>query len=227
MSIISVISTAPQITPLSTQFMIDRGGILKLDIYMCWLVPLRPTAVPLNSVVVGANWKAHSVMLSIFWGKKYDTRKYNILFSHFHGNLFCELRSWNHFSNTGLGGRWNVRAVPCGDVLREQERVLYRAGRPQTGLKTVLLPKTRAKSGGQMFYSSHCLSLFRARSFPPWKVCLVWCGISPKPRSLADPGGNPAMPPSLGTRKGHHVFWPPESSQKDFFESEFGSIQKK
>ena len=49
-----------------------------------------------------------------------------------------------------LGGRWNVvmRAVPCGDVLREEERVLYRVGRPQTGLKTVMPPKTRAKSGG-------------------------------------------------------------------------------
>ena len=41
-----------------------------------------------------------------------------------------------------------VRAVPCGDVLREEERVLHRAGRLQTGLKTVLAPKTRAKSGG-------------------------------------------------------------------------------
>ena len=49
-----------------------------------------------------------------------------------------------------LGGRWNVvvRAVPCGDVLREEERVLHRAGRPQTGLKTVMPPKTRVKSGG-------------------------------------------------------------------------------
>ena len=28
-----------------------------------------------------------------------------------------------------------VRAVPCGDVLREEERVLHHAGRPQTGLK--------------------------------------------------------------------------------------------
>ena len=41
-----------------------------------------------------------------------------------------------------------VRAVPCGDVLREEERVLHRAGRPQTGLKTVMPLKTRAKSGG-------------------------------------------------------------------------------
>ena len=49
-----------------------------------------------------------------------------------------------------LGGRWNVvvRAVPCSDVLREEERVLHRAGRPQTGLKTVMPPKTRVKSGG-------------------------------------------------------------------------------
>ena len=30
-----------------------------------------------------------------------------------------------------------VRAVPCGDVLREEERILHRAERPQTGLKTV------------------------------------------------------------------------------------------
>ena len=41
-----------------------------------------------------------------------------------------------------------MRAVPCGDVLREEERVLHRAGRSQTGLKTVMPPKTRAKSGG-------------------------------------------------------------------------------
>ena len=41
-----------------------------------------------------------------------------------------------------------VRAVPCGGVLREEERVLHRAGRPQTGLKTVMPPKTRVKSGG-------------------------------------------------------------------------------
>ena len=41
-----------------------------------------------------------------------------------------------------------VRAVPCGDVLREEERVLHRAGQPQTGLKTVMPPKTRAKYGG-------------------------------------------------------------------------------
>ena len=49
-----------------------------------------------------------------------------------------------------LGGCWNVvvRAVPCSDVLREEERVLHRAGRPQTGLKTVMPPKTRVKSGG-------------------------------------------------------------------------------
>ena len=49
-----------------------------------------------------------------------------------------------------LSGRWNVvmRAVPCGDVLREGERVLHRAGRPQTGLKTVMPPKTRVKWGG-------------------------------------------------------------------------------
>ena len=33
--------------------MVDQGGILQLDIYMCWLVPLRPTAVPLNS---GCGW---------------------------------------------------------------------------------------------------------------------------------------------------------------------------
>ena len=47
-------------------------------------------------------------------------------------------------------GSWNVvvRAVPCGDVLREEERVLFCAGRPQRGLKTVMPPKTRAKSGG-------------------------------------------------------------------------------
>ena len=41
-----------------------------------------------------------------------------------------------------------VPAVPCGDVLREEERVLHHAGRPQTGLKTVMQPKTRPKSGG-------------------------------------------------------------------------------
>ena len=107
MSIISVISTAPQITPLSTQFMIDRGGILKLDIYMCWLVPLRPTAVPLNS---GCGWGKLESSLSFAFHilrKKYDTRKYNILFSHFHGNLFCELRSWNHFSNTAPNPKRN------------------------------------------------------------------------------------------------------------------------
>ena len=41
-----------------------------------------------------------------------------------------------------------VRAVPCGDVLREEEGVLHRAGRPQTGLKTVMPPKTGVKAGG-------------------------------------------------------------------------------
>ena len=72
--------------------MVDRGGILHLDIYMCWLVPLRPTAVPLNS---GCGWGKLESSLSFAFHilKKYDTRKYNILFSHFHGNLFCELRS--------------------------------------------------------------------------------------------------------------------------------------
>ena len=75
-----LISTAPQITPLSTQFIIDRGGILKLDIYMCWLVSLRPTAVPLNS---GCGWGKLESSLSFAFHilKKYDTRKYNILFS--------------------------------------------------------------------------------------------------------------------------------------------------
>ena len=36
-----------------------------------------------------------------------------------------------------LGGRWNVvvRAVPCGDVLREEERVLHRAGTAADGIK--------------------------------------------------------------------------------------------
>ena len=38
--------------------------------------------------------------------------------------------------------------MPYGDVLREEERVLHRAERPQTGVKTVMPPKTRAKSGG-------------------------------------------------------------------------------
>ena len=49
-----------------------------------------------------------------------------------------------------LGGRWNVvvRAVPCGDVLREGGTCSPRAGRPQAGLKTVMPAKTRAKPGG-------------------------------------------------------------------------------
>ena len=41
-----------------------------------------------------------------------------------------------------------VCAVPCGDVLRDEEGVLHRAGQPQTGLKTVMPPNTRVKSGG-------------------------------------------------------------------------------
>ena len=58
-----------------------------------------------------------------------------------------------------------VRAVPCGDVLREEE--LHRAGRPQTGPYYRSKLERTLKELNRTFYSRQYQDLFRARSFPP------------------------------------------------------------
>ena len=86
--------------------MVDRGGILQLDIYMCWLVPLRPTAVPLNS---GCGWGKLESSLSFAFHilKKYDTRKYNI----------CSPTS-TEICSVNLGRETTFPTLVAGDVTR-------------------------------------------------------------------------------------------------------------
>ena len=96
--------------------MIDRGGILKLDIYTCWLVLLRPTAVPLNS---GCGWgKLESSLSFAFHILKKNMIPVNI--------TFCSPTS-TEICSANLGPETTFPTLPPGrpPLWRTQTHLLH------------------------------------------------------------------------------------------------------